>query len=290
MSHPHRTQPDPFRCLRFVALGLLLALAFAHHSPRPAQAANPRIKDRKAGDPQPKAKPKKKTTRRSSPAGKNASRNPSVPASSARNPGYTVTYVAPPASVPAPPAASRGPDNTTSTSTTPASPLATTTPSGLILSAPLPAARRASISVPDPVPAAAPAAPSTTIEGQLVALTNQARQAQGLGVLTVDDDLTRAAQIQATAMASFSLMAHEIPAAPFPTLASRLASVGYDFAWAGEILGYGANGAGNMVALWVSSPPHLQIMLDPHATSIGVAVAYDARGIPYFCEVFGVPE
>jgi uncharacterized protein YkwD len=143
-----------------------------------------------------------------------------------------------------------------------------------------------------PAPAAPPPASprQPTIEEVIIALTNQDRQANGMFALTVDDRLTQAAQIQASAMALADIMGHTLPGEAQPTLNNRLDFVGYNYAWAGENLACGAPDAPSVVNDWMASPPHRQNMLSPIPTAIGVAVAYDSKGTPYYCQVFGASQ
>jgi uncharacterized protein YkwD len=135
-----------------------------------------------------------------------------------------------------------------------------------------------------------PADPVPSIEVQVFALINQVRQAHGIPALVSNDQLTQAAQIQATAMATLDEMSHELPGMPQPTFQSRLQFVGYSYQWAAENLAYGVPDAPSVVALWMGSPPHEANILSPIPTSTGVAIAYDSRGILYFCQVFGEPR
>jgi len=121
-------------------------------------------------------------------------------------------------------------------------------------------------------------------------LTNQAREANDLGALTLDEGLTQAAQIQASAMAMLDVLSHTLPGMPQPTLASRLQFVGYDYSWAAENIAFAASDASSVFALWMSSPPHEENILSPTATATGVAVAYDSQGVLYFSQVFGAPQ
>ena len=90
-----------------------------------------------------------------------------------------------------------------------------------------------------PAPSMIPAASTSSIEEQIFSLTNQAREANDLGALTLDDGLTQAAQIQASAMAMLDVLNHTLPGMPQPTLASRLQFVGYDYSWAAENIAFG---------------------------------------------------
>jgi uncharacterized protein YkwD len=139
-------------------------------------------------------------------------------------------------------------------------------------------------------PEASPALAEATIEQQILALTNLARAANDLVALELDPELTQAAQIQATAMASLDMLDHDLPEMPQPTLASRLQFVGYSYAWAAENIAFGATDASSVVALWLSSPPHEENIMSPFAVATGVAVASDSAGALYFCQVFGEPR
>jgi uncharacterized protein YkwD len=139
-------------------------------------------------------------------------------------------------------------------------------------------------------PPASPAVPASSIDEQIFTLTNQAREANDLGALTLDDGLTQAAQIQASAMALLDVMSHTLPSMPQPTLANRLQFVGYDYSWAAENIAFGASDAASVFALWMSSPPHEENILSPLAMATGIAVAYDSHGVLYFCQVFGAPQ
>lgn len=129
-----------------------------------------------------------------------------------------------------------------------------------------------------------------SVAARIVILASRARQAMGLAPLAVDDRLTAASEIQANAMASRDEMEHTLPGADLPTLVSRLVHVGFDYAWAGENIACNAFDPDTVVALWMDSPHHRDNILNPKATSIGVAVAYNNEGIPYFCQVLGRPR
>jgi uncharacterized protein YkwD len=131
--------------------------------------------------------------------------------------------------------------------------------------------------------------PQPSIEEEILGLTNLARQANDLQPLVLDPELTQAAQIQATGMALLDIMEHDLPGMPQPTLASRLQFVGYSYVWAAENIAYGAPDGPSVVALWMASPPHEQNIMSPLAVATGIAVAYDSRGVPYYCQVFGEP-
>jgi uncharacterized protein YkwD len=140
------------------------------------------------------------------------------------------------------------------------------------------------------LPTSTPTIVGATIEEQIVALTNQDRLANGLPPLSVDDRLTAAALIQASAMAAFNDLDHVIPGEAYPTLDERLQHVGFTYAWAGENIAFNYPDAPSVETGWMNSPTHRENILCPHPTSIGVAVAYDGKGKAYFCVEFGASK
>ena len=142
--------------------------------------------------------------------------------------------------------------------------------------------------VTPPVPVTPPTtAPTGTVAQQIIALVNQQRQAAGLAPLSVDSRLMAAAQIHAQDMARLDLMEHDLPGVTFPTLQSRAAAVGYSYSWLGENIAYNYPDAASVMIGWMNSPEHRANILNPNFTQIGVAVAYDSLGQPYYCQVFG---
>jgi uncharacterized protein YkwD len=125
---------------------------------------------------------------------------------------------------------------------------------------------------------------------QIVDLTNQMRAQNGLPPLTVDPRLAEMAQIHARDMAQFDVMAHTLPQAAQPDLQSRAAFVGYSFTALGENIAFDYPGPQAVVNGWMGSDGHRANILDPGYTQIGVGVALDGYGLPYYCQVFGQPQ
>jgi uncharacterized protein YkwD len=197
-----------------------------------------------------------------------------------------------PAPAPAPtPASVPAPAPVSTTAPAPAStPVETVAPAASSVPSAVPALAAASTPVAVATPEASPAETASSIEDQIFALTNQAREANDLGTLTLDEQLTEAAQIQANAMAALDVLNHTLPEMPQPTLASRLQFAGYDYSWAAENIAFGATSGSSVFALWMSSPPHEENILSPIATATGIGVATDSQGAIYFCQVFGAPQ
>jgi uncharacterized protein YkwD len=124
---------------------------------------------------------------------------------------------------------------------------------------------------------------------QIIALTNQDRASNGLAALTINSQLMSAAEIHANDMAQFEVMDHTLPQAADPTLQSRAAAVGYSYSWLGENIALNYTSSQTLETAWMNSPGHRANILNAEFTQIGVAMAYDVLGEPYYCVVFGKP-
>ncbi|MBX6314549.1 MAG: CAP domain-containing protein, partial [Isosphaeraceae bacterium] len=130
---------------------------------------------------------------------------------------------------------------------------------------------------------------ASDLQQQIIDLVNQERAAAGLGPVTVNAKLVQAAQIHADDMARLDQMNHTLQGVPQPTLQSRADFVGYQFAALGENIAYNYRDAAAVMEAWMASPGHRANILYPGFTEIGVAVAWNAYGEPYYCQVFGAP-
>jgi uncharacterized protein YkwD len=124
---------------------------------------------------------------------------------------------------------------------------------------------------------------------QIIELTNAQRRNNGLPELAVNDRLNKMAQIQAEQMASLDKMQHELPEAAYPDLRSRASAAGYNFSWLGENIAFNYPDPAGVVQGWMLSKGHRENILNTDYTEIGVAVALNADGRPYFAQVFGHP-
>lgn len=127
------------------------------------------------------------------------------------------------------------------------------------------------------------------LEAAVLALTNQERQRAGLAPLRLNPRLQNAARHHAANMARLNRLAHTLAEADLPDLAGRLSRYGYSYLLAGENVAWNYASASAVMAAWMGSPAHRANILNPTFTEIGVAVASNARGEPYLCQVFGAP-
>jgi len=121
----------------------------------------------------------------------------------------------------------------------------------------------------------------------IVAYTNYVRAQYGLEPLTVNAALSNAALYHAQNMASQYCMSHVLDGLDG---GDRLRAFGYEWTcWAENIAsnyGYDDPAQEAMVA-WINSPRHLQNILDPNVTEIGVGIAVSEDGTIFDCQNFG---
>jgi uncharacterized protein YkwD len=137
--------------------------------------------------------------------------------------------------------------------------------------------------------APAPAIPASSLVQRIADLTNAERQKAGLAPVRVSDPLTAAAQHLADDMARLDTLSHTLPGTDAPTLKDRADRVGYAYSWLGENIAFNYAGADEVVAGWMSSAGHRANILNPNFTEIGIGVARDSDGEPYYAQIFGRP-
>ena len=93
------------------------------------------------------------------------------------------------------------------------------------------------------------------------------RASHGLGPVTIDASLARAAADQAEVNARAGRLSHELGGA-FPT---RLARAGFGGRYAAENLGAGAETLDEALTRWKDSPEHNKNLLMPQVQRIGIA-------------------
>ncbi len=126
--------------------------------------------------------------------------------------------------------------------------------------------------------------PAAKLMSQVVTMTNQQREANGCGELTVDHELTVASMRQSRYMAQTGLFTHVWRDGS--TFVTRAHAAGYRQP-AGENIAWGYPTAAAVMRAWMASPHHRDNILNCGARSIGTGVAYGLNGVPYFTEVLG---
>lgn len=105
---------------------------------------------------------------------------------------------------------------------------------------------------------------------RLVELTNQKRSENGLGPLTISDQLSQTALFKARDMFAKNYWAHNAPDGTTPWFFFKQA--GYEYIYAGENLARGFTTSDDTVNAWLASPSHRDNVLSPNYKEIGFAI------------------
>lgn len=105
---------------------------------------------------------------------------------------------------------------------------------------------------------------------QVIELTNQKRMESGLSPLTLNNQLSEAAQRKAGDMFAFNYWAHNSPSGRDPW--SFFHEVDYNYLYAGENLARDFMNSSSVVDAWMNSPTHRDNLLNSRYQEIGLAV------------------
>lgn len=119
---------------------------------------------------------------------------------------------------------------------------------------------------------------------QVIALTNAVRARAGCGRVVLDSDLAQAARAHSVDMARRGYFSHYTPNGGNP--GRRIASAGYRWSTYGENIAWGQPNANTVMRDWMNSPGHRANILNCRYRNIGVGIAYNARGVPYWTQEF----
>lgn len=127
------------------------------------------------------------------------------------------------------------------------------------------------------------------VQNTILNLTNELRQEQDVGPLTLNDSLIQAANLRA--LETETSFSHTRPDnTPFHTALNDI----YTYQMAGENLAMGTyHGTDEEMAAflfngWVESEGHYENMIEPGFTEIGIGVHYDGEML-YLVQIFGTP-
>lgn len=105
---------------------------------------------------------------------------------------------------------------------------------------------------------------------ELIDLTNQKRQAQGLEPLVYNESLSKAAMEKAKHMFAQNYWAHTSQDGTTPWYFIK--NSGYGYVYAGENLARGFSSSTGVVEAWMDSPSHKENVLSPNYKDIGFAI------------------
>jgi len=133
--------------------------------------------------------------------------------------------------------------------------------------------------------------PAAVIQSDVIALTNDERTENDLGVLTENPTLDKAAQAKANDMAAKGYFSHTGPDGQPPW--HWFVEAGYDYHYAGENLAVRFDDSKQVVDAWMASPTHRANIVKPVYTQIGIGVAdgmYQGLPATFVVQFFGTPE
>ncbi len=115
------------------------------------------------------------------------------------------------------------------------------------------------------------------------------RAANGLGPVSVDERLMRAAASYAVVMGERDQIGHRLGA----SLPKRVSSVGYQWGYVAENLAAGYASLDDAMKGWKASPGHRRNLLSPYAMEIGVAAVSTPPGSKhrtYWALILAAPQ
>ena len=118
-----------------------------------------------------------------------------------------------------------------------------------------------------------------------LAAVNAFRTKNGRGTVILDTRLSKAAAMQSETQAMRSRIGHDGPGGSRPK--DRAARAGYRAKIASENAAAGQKSFSDVMQSWVGSAGHRENLLRPEVTAIGVAMAKNSSGRPYWTLVLG---
>lgn len=134
------------------------------------------------------------------------------------------------------------------------------------------------VGTPAPSDSAAPSGASV----EVLALVNKERATVGCPALTVNAQLTKAAQDHSEDMAAHSNMSHTGSDGSDP--GQRITRAGYEWRTYAENVAYGYDTAAQVMEGWMNSPGHKRNILDCEVKEIGIGLAQPGQ---YWTQDFG---
>ena len=115
--------------------------------------------------------------------------------------------------------------------------------------------------------------------------TNAQRKGGGLSELVANEKLTLAARAHAANMARYSKLDHNLGG----SVGDRVRAAGYGFSSAGENIAWNSSSPSETVRMWMNSSGHRANIMNANYSELGIAVAMNASGEPYWAQIFGRP-
>ena len=205
-------------------------------------------------------------------------------------PGETNRQPTQPSPQPTPAATTPPPVQTPPAATTPTITAPQPEPTTITVSRPAPASTTPGASQPTATTATTTPQPrpSADMAGQILSLVNAERQRAGVAPLTLNGQLTTAAQRHGRDMANNNHYSHTGTDGSSP--GQRITAAGYSASHWGENIAWGQASAAEVMRAWMNSPGHRQNILNPNYTELGASLVVSESGRPYWVQKFGRPR
>lgn len=119
---------------------------------------------------------------------------------------------------------------------------------------------------------------------EVIRLVNVERSKNGLSPLKANAELSKVATAKAQDMIDNSYFSHTSPTYGSPF--DMMKKFGINYTAAGENIAYGQKDAAEVMNSWMNSLGHRANILNSNFTEIGVGVAKDKNGTPYWVQMF----
>lgn len=121
-------------------------------------------------------------------------------------------------------------------------------------------------------------------ENEVVRLVNLERSKAGLAPLAINWEVSRVARYKSQDMINKNYFSHESPTYGSPF--KMMETFGIRFTAAGENIAMGQQTPAQVMNGWMNSPGHRSNILSPNYNQIGVGLAIDSAGRPYWTQMF----
>ena len=142
---------------------------------------------------------------------------------------------------------------------------------------------------PVPTQTVQPIAQAGNFQQQILSLVNTERSKAGLRPVTLNSQLSQAAQNHTNDMISKGYFSHTSPSGG--TMVMRVNATGYKYSTIGENIAAGGSTAAATMTQWMSSPGHRANILNPKFKELGVGYGpSNDRYRYYWTQVFGTAQ
>ncbi|AGK97000.1 CAP domain-containing protein [Clostridium pasteurianum] len=119
---------------------------------------------------------------------------------------------------------------------------------------------------------------------EVIRLVNVERSKNGLAPLKANAELSKVATTKAQDMIDKNYFSHTSPTYGSPF--DMMKKFGINYTAAGENIAYGQKTPSDVMNSWMNSPGHRANILNSNFAEIGVGVAKDKNGTPYWVQMF----